>query len=378
MKKIRVCTRCVMDNIRTNIIFDENGYCNFCTEAIERKPKEWIPKGTDKLDNIIYKLKKKNKNKDYDCVIGISGGIDSAYCAYFLKKKYNLRMLGIHVNAGWNTEIAEKNIKILCENLDIDLKVVKIDNKEMYELQRSYFLSEVINQDVPQDNVFFNQLYKHALKYNIKDFIGGGNFSSESILPREWAFNAMDGRNLKDIHTKYGRIKLKETKPYNFWSLYLIQPYLLRLKKIRPLNCINYNKIEALEILQKEIGFMYYGGKHTESSFTRLYQGYLLPQKFGVVKLKAHLSSLIVAGQMTRKQALKQLSKNTYIGSKQMKQDIDEFINKIDITKEEFKKIVNNNFERSHREFKNYEKRYLLFSKILNMVKRSVNKWKRR
>lgn len=369
-KDITICSRCVMDSDNTKINFDKDGNCNFCSEAIKRMPKEWNLNGKKDLDIIIKNLKEKNKNKKYDCVIGISGGIDSSYCAYFLKKEYNLRMLGVHIDGGWNTEISERNIKNLCQTLNIDLEILKIDEKEIYELQRSYFLSEVKNLDVPQDHVFFSELYRFAIKNNIKDFISGGNFSSESILPPDWVFNAMDGDNLKDIHKNFGRIPLKKIKPLSFWELYIQQPYIHKLKKIRPLNYINYDKTKALKELHAQIDFEYYGGKHCESSFTRLYQGYILPVKYGINKSKAHLSSLIVANQMTKDEALKELASNDYINSKQLESDINEFIKKIDITREEFDAIINSNNIRDHREFKNFEKLYLLFKRLVKILKR--------
>lgn len=368
--EIIMCKRCVMDNDNTNISFDEEGICNFCTNAIKRMSNEWNPNGKKELDLIIKNIKEKNKQKKYDCIIGISGGIDSCYCAYFLKKEYNLRMLGVHIDGGWNTSVSERNIKKLCETLNIDIEIVKIDKKEIFELQRSYFLSEVKNLDVPQDHIFFSVLYRYAIKNKIKDFISGGNFSSESILPSDWIFNAMDGYNLKDIHKKFGRIPLKKIKPLGFWEIYLVQPYIHKLKKIRPLNYINYDKSKAIEELHKKIGFEYYGGKHCESSFTRLYQGYILPVKYGINKSKAHLSSLIVSNQITKEEALKELESNDYINSVQLELDINDFITKIDISREEFDKIISSDNIRDHREFKNFEKLYTLFKEIIHIVKR--------
>lgn len=373
-EKTKVCKRCVMDNINTNITFDNKGICNFCTTALEQKKKVWKNnfEGEKELDVIINNIKIKNKNKKYDCVLGISGGIDSSYVAYYLQK-YNLRILGVHIDGGWNTEISEKNIKLLCNKLNIDLVTIKIDEKEMYDLQKAYFLSEVINQDIPQDQVFFAVLYRYALKNKIKYFLSGGNFSSESILPTDWGFNAMDGKNMKDIHKKYGKVKLKEVKPLSFFEIYISIPYIHKLRKIRPLNYINYDKEKAIKEIHEKIGFEYYGGKHCESVFTRLYQGYILPKKFGVNKSKAHLSSLIVAEQLSRKEALKMLDNNNYIGSIQNEKDIEDFISKIDITREKFDEIIDNNFIRNHREFKNYEAIFNFFDKL----KEKVKKWKK-
>jgi len=292
----KICKRCVMDDENTDIIFDEDGICNYCTEALMNKSKIWRKDedGRKELEKIIEKMKEENKNKKYDCVLGLSGGIDSCYTAYLLSQ-YNVRMLAVHIDGGWNTEVSTRNVERLCKKLGIELHIIKVNTKEMFDLQKAYFCAEVINQDVPQDHVFFAYLYRFALKNNIKYFISGGNFSSESILPKSWGFSKMDGRNLLDIHKKYGTLKLKDIKPLSFYEIFIKIPYMDKLKNIRPLNYIDYNKEKAIEELHNCMEFEYYGGKHCESVFTRLYQNYILPEKFGVNKAKAHYSSLIVS-----------------------------------------------------------------------------------
>ena len=365
MSKIRICKRCVMDNINTDVVFDKNGNCNYCTEALEMKDKVWHQNGEEELQKILEKIKKHGRNKKYDCVLGLSGGIDSCYVAYLLKK-YNLRVLAVHIDAGWDTKVSAENIKKLCKKLDLELKTIKIDYQEMYDLQKAYFLAQVPDQDVPQDHIFFAELYRYALEYKIKYFIGGGNFSSESILPSNWGFNAMDGKNLSDIHKKYGSIPLKQIKPLSFFEIYVSIPYIRRLKKIRPLNYINYNKEKAIKELHDKFGFEYYGGKHCESSFTRLYQGYILPKKFGIVKKKAHLSSLIVAGQMTRNEALKELKKDDY-PKKLLEEDIELFIKNIGITRKDFDEIMSNGVVNSHTNFKNFNRTFNFAKKVRNL-----------
>ena len=368
----KICKRCVMDDINTEISFDEKGYCNYCTDAFKRKTTTWHNnlEGKKELEKIIDKMKEENKNNKYDCILGLSGGVDSCYTAYLLSK-YGVRMLAVHIDAGWNTEVSEKNVRLLCEKLNIELHVIKISYEEMYDLQKAYFLAEVINQDVPQDHVFFSTLYRFALKNNIKYFISGGNFSSESILPKCWGFNAMDGKNLKDIHKKYGTIPLKEVKPLSFYEIYIKIPYIDRLKKIRPLNYINYDKEKAIKELNKEIGFKYYGGKHCESIFTRLYQNYILPEKFGVNKSKAHYSSLIVAGQLKREEALERLRKNEYTNNNELlESDINIFVERIGISREKFTQIIQNGFQRDHKEFKNFQNKLLFCQKIKHILKK--------
>ena len=364
----KICKRCVMDDVNTDITFDRKGFCNYCTDALERLPQTWHKNGEEELKKIFDDIKKSSKNKKYDCVLGLSGGIDSCYVAYLLKK-YDLRVLAVHIDAGWDTKVSSENIKKLCKKLDLELKTIKIDYKEMYDLQKAYFLAQVNDQDVPQDQVFFAELYRYALKYNIKYFIGGGNFSSESILPQSWGINAMDGKNLKDIHKKYGTVKLKQVKPLSFFEIYISIPYIKRLKKIRPLNYISYNKEEAIKELHDKFGFEYYGGKHCESSFTRLYQGYILPKKFGIVKKKAHLSSLIVANQMTRSEAIKELNKSDY-PKKQLEEDIKLFIKNIGITRKEFDEIMSNGVRNNNNDFKNFNKTFAFANRIRNIFRK--------
>ena len=364
MKKNCICKRCVMDNVNTDIEFDSNGICNYCTEAEKNLDKIWKKNGEKELQAIINKMKLENKDKKYDCILGLSGGVDSCYTAYLLKK-YDVRMLAVHIDGGWNTDISNRNVKLLCEKLNIDLHTININKKEMYDLQRAYFLAEVKNQDVPQDHIFFSELYRYALKNHIKYFISGGNYSSECILPKSWGFNAMDGKNLTDIHRKYGSIKLKDIKPLSFFEIYVKIPYIDRLKKIRPLNYIDYDKEKAIKELHDEIGFEYYGGKHCESVFTRLYQNYILLNKFGINKTKAHYSSLIVSGQMSRKEAMEKLKSNEYTNNKELlESDIAVFLNNTGLTRKEFDEKIENKFVRSHEEFKNFKSRVEFFRKI--------------
>ncbi len=367
----KICKRCVMDDLNTDITFDDVGNCNYCTEAISNKDKIWhnTEEGKKEFEDFIKNMKENNKDKKYDCILGLSGGIDSCYTAYLLTK-YNVRMLAVHIDGGWNTEVSTKNVELLCKKLGIELHIIKPDEKEMFDLQRAYFLAEVINQDVPQDHFFFAYLYRFALKNHIKYFISGGNYSSESILPKRWGFDAMDGKNLKDIHKKYGKQKLKELKPLSFFEIYVKIPYIDRLKKFRPLNYINYNKEEAIKELHDNIGFEYYGGKHCESIFTRLYQNYILPVKFKVNKSKAHYSSLIVAGQMKRENAIQLLKENEYTNNKELlEKDIADFIQRIDITREEFDNIINDGVIRKHLDFKNYDKLMKICWKVKKLIK---------
>ena len=362
----KICKRCVMDTTDPTIKFDENGYCNHCNSAIANKPKTLQETDNQSFKDMVKLLKEEGKRKKYDCVLGISGGIDSSYLAYLFSKE-GLRILGIHVDAGWNTKVSNENLKKLCKACNIDMKIIKINETEMMDLQRAYFLSEVINQDVPQDHAFFAELYHYMMKEKQKYFISGHNWASESITPIAWGYDAYDADNIKDIHKKYGKVKLKEYPFVSFYENKIKMPYICKIKKLRPLNCIDYNPDRALEILKKEVGFEYYGSKHNESVFTRLLQTYIQPKKFKFEKRRAHLSSMIVSGIITREEALKILEQPSET-TEQIENDISIFINKINITREEFDKIINSDHIQSHLAFKNNRKKVECFNKIKKVL----------
>ena len=347
----QICNRCVMDTIDPLIKFDDKGYCNHCNTAIKNIEKFWFrgEDGKARLSQLFNRIKSENLNNKYDCIIGLSGGIDSSYLAY-LASQYRLRMLAVHVDAGFNSAIAESNIKNLSKKLNIDLVIEKVDVDAMMDLQRAYFLAGVPNEDIPQDHAFFTTLYSYAEKNHIKYVINGFNLATESILPTAWVHDAYDTRNIKDIHRNFGSKPLKNYKLMSFFKWYIEYRLFNKLVILKPLNYINYNKEDAIKILEKEVEWQYYGGKHYESRFTKLYQAYILPVKFGYDKRKAHLSSLIVAGQITREQALKELDKPLY-DPQELEEDIQYFINKIGITRKKFDEVMSQP-PRSHEDFK--------------------------
>ena len=366
--KYRICKRCVMDTSDKDIKFDKNGYCNHCNDALNRKKNEVFGGnvGKKKFDDFVDMLKKEGKGKKYDCVIGISGGVDSSYLAYLLSKK-GLRILGVHVDGGWDTDISSKNIKLICSKCNIELVNIMIDEKEMFSLQKAYFLSGVINQDVPQDHAFFATLYNFLKKHKIKYFISGHNWVSESITPLSWGFDAYDSTNIKDIYKKYTGRSLKHYPLLSFFNYKILIPYMYGIKKIRPLNYIDYDPTKALDILKEKIGYLDYGSKHCESSFTRLLQCYIQPKKYGFEKRRAHLSSLIVSGKLNRNEALKILSEQP-CSELQLESDINEFIRKIDISKEKFNEIINDKNYHSHYDFKTNEVKNNIFKKIRKIL----------
>lgn len=334
-RNYQICNCCIMDTSDKDIIFNEEGRCNHCIEA--EKLIEKTKNKKKEFKKIISKIKEEEKDKKYDCIMGISGGVDSAYVAY-LASKLKLRVLAVHVDAGWNTEIAERNIANMCKKLDIDLERITIDWDTMKELQRAYMFSGLANLDVPQDHVFLAGVYKYAKKYNIKYMLNGSNVATEGILPKSWGYAAIDYKNIKSVYKNNGRGK-SLTKYPHFGILeyvYLQQ----KIKRINILNYINYSKKEAMKVLKEEFDWKYYGGKHYESILTRFLQTYYLPKKFGYDKKRAHLSSLIANKEITREEALKLFEDKTIYSDSQMLKDRDYILNKLEITLEEWENIM--------------------------------------
>lgn len=338
--KNQICSVTVMDSTDVDISFDENGVSNYVHYY-----NSWFKKHSnleinkDKLEKLINRIKKDGHGKKYDLIMGLSGGVDSSYLAHLVVKEWKLRPLIVHVDSGWNSELAVKNIESMMNKLDIDLHTLVIDWPTMKSLQRSFFKSSVPNCDIPQDHSFIAGLLRETKKYGIKHLINGGNMATESILPISWGHEASDLVHLKDINNSFEKISLKKFPKVTFFDKYIYFPYLLNLKTHRPLDLINYNKDEAKKLLIEEYGWRDYGGKHYESLFTKIFQSYYLYKKFGFDKRKAHFSSLIVSGQMTREQALKELKSLPY-NEDEIKRDLKYFIKKLGFSQEEWDKIM--------------------------------------
>jgi len=309
----QVCTRCIMDTSDPDIHFDEQGVCSHCHEFDNVTVKRWFPndQGEQQLQSVFTRIKDEGKNQEYDCIIGLSGGIDSSYLAVMLKDR-GLRPLVIHVDGGWNSELATYNIEQVVKYCNYDLYTHVIDWEEMRDLQLAYLRSHVSNQDVPQDHAFFASLYHFAVKNKIKYVISGGNLATESVFPKNWHHDAMDAINLRAIHKKYGAIPLRNYKTINIFQYYLYYPYIYGMKTFRPLNFMKYEKAEALSFLKKTISYKDYGNKHGESIFTKFFQNYYLPKKFGYDKRRPHYSSMILSKQISRLDALEKLTQPLY------------------------------------------------------------------
>ncbi len=369
MNKFTVCTNCVMDTSDSSIVFDDKGICDHCNNFYQNIEPEWYTdeRGHQKLTEIITKIKKDGFGKDFDCIIGMSGGIDSSYLVYVAKEVYGLRPLVFHVDAGWNSQIAVNNIERLVDKLGLDLYTHVIDWEEMRDLQLAYFKSGVPHIDTPQDHAFFATMYNFASKYNVKNILTGANYSTECVRnPVEWMYYQSDVIQLKDIHKKFGSRPLKNYPLTNILWHKVYLPYFKGIKVIAPLNYVPYVKQEAMQLLQEKFGWQPYPQKHFESRFTKFYESYWLPKKFGYDVRKVQYSSLILTGQMTRDEALMKLSNLPYDEST-IHQDFEFVANKLGISIKELQSY----FEAPNKTYKDYASQdyiYKLGSTISKML----------
>ncbi|RZN08682.1 N-acetyl sugar amidotransferase [Bradyrhizobium genosp. SA-3] len=309
-RSYQVCSYCVMDNTNPGITFDSNGLCNCCRDAVTRKPHEWWPndEGRARLNAIVVNVRNEMNSRPYDAIIGLSGGVDSAYVAHLLAREYGLRLLAVHVDGGWNTQAAVRNIELLVRNLNLDLHTEVIEWEEMRDLQLAYLRASVLNQDAPQDHAFFSTLYKLAKKYNQKYFFSGVNFSSESIHIPAGGYPAMDARNLRAIHRAHGATPLRTFPVMSSLQYLWLVKFRKQVQIVKPLNYLPYDKEAAKRLLVQTYGFVDYGSKHQESRFTKFYQEIYLPARYSFDKRRLHYSALIVAGQITRDRAMQELN----------------------------------------------------------------------
>lgn len=336
----QICTRCVMDTSDPAISFDAQGVCSHCRRFDLVISKAWHPNehGAAMLSAQLDHMRAERRGQEYDCIMGLSGGIDSSYLALKVKEM-NIRPLVVHVDAGWNSELAVHNIERVVNYCGFDLTTVVIDWEEMRDLQVAYLRAGVANQDVPQDHAFFASLYRYAIKHGIRHVINGSNYATESVLPQTWGHSAMDGRNLKAIHKRHGTRPLRTFPVLGFVEKNIYYPYIRKMKVLRPLNLMPYDKRHALRHLQATIGYKDYAYKHGESVFTRFFQNHYLPAKFGYDKRRAHLSSEILAGLTTRETALQLLQEPLY-DPNDLQRDKTYIAKKLRLPPEEFEALL--------------------------------------
>ena len=301
-----------MDSSETGVTFDDSGQCNCCRDAQRQMPHTWFPgaPGSERMAALVAGLRQDGRKRQYDAIVGLSGGIDSAYLAHVMAREHGLRLLAVHVDGGWNSAPAVANIETLVRALDLDLFTHVVEWREMRDVQLAFLRAGVLNQDFPQDHAFFATLFRTARRFGIPTFLSGVNFTSECVsIPKAGTPPSVDGRHVRAIHARFGTGMLVDY-PIMTLPAYLLQTKLRGRPVIaRPLDFMNYDKEMARETLRATYGWRDYGAKHSESRFTKFYQDIYLPRKFGIDKRRLHLSSLIVSGQLTRDTALSALDR---------------------------------------------------------------------
>jgi N-acetyl sugar amidotransferase len=363
----RQCSLTVMDNIADpHITFDEKGVCNYYHEYQQAAARDVHTgkESEDMLAGLVKKIKEGGKGKPYDCLIGLSGGVDSTYVAWMVKQ-LGLRPLAVHLDNGWNSELAVKNVENIVTRLGFDLYTLVVNWEEFRDIQLSYLKASVVDIEVVSDHAIFATMYKLAKEKNIGYIISGTNIVTEYIMPPDWLYQKMDFRNLTSIHRQFGKVKLKTYPRFDFRK-YVYYSAVLRLTPISILNYIPYNKNEVKAIIRDELGWRDYGGKHYESIFTKFYQAYILPQKFKIDKRKAHLSTLICSGQLTRHEALNELERSLY-DPLELRSDMEYVLKKLGLSDAEFDEIMRLPARR-HQDFKTDSH---LKNSYMNLLKRT-------
>ncbi len=341
MRAYQVCNNCIMDTSDSKIVFDDSGQCEYCTNYYSNILPNWHTDetGLAQIEAQVEKIKAAGKGQDHDCLIGLSGGVDSSYVVHIAVKKFGLRPLLYHVDAGWNSQQATSNIESLVDKLGLDLYTEVVNWKEMRDLQLAFFRAQVPHIDTPQDHAFFAGLYNFAVKNKVRYILTGANYSTECVRePREWHYHATDLRQLKDIHRRFGTAPLKSFPLTSIFRYKLYYRYVKGIQVVKPLNHVPYVKDEAVKELQDTYGWQSYPHKHYESRFTRFYEGYWLPAKFGFDKRRAHFSSLILTGQMSRDEALEKIA-NPPFDDEAIKTDFEYVATKLGLTVDELKEL---------------------------------------
>lgn len=334
-----MCARCVMDATDKEIEFDEQGICNHCKTYLERASIRIIDEQVRdmRLSLLIEEIRKAGKGKTYDCIIGVSGGTDSTYVAWKVKE-LGLRPLAAHLDNGWNSELSVSNIQKTLEKLNIDLYTHVIDWNEFRDIQLSFLRASTPDIEIPTDHAISALLFKSASKFGIKYIISGSNFNDEGAFPESWAYGHLDFKYIKNIHKHFGKVPFK-TYPYITASQLVSSVVVKRIKTIALLNYMHFNKTEARELLKKELDWRDYGGKHNESLYTKFVQEFLLPVKFNIDVRKPYLSGPVLRGQITREQALAELS-TPIADEESIKNQKDYFLKKMELSPKELEEMM--------------------------------------
>ena len=358
-----------MDTSDPNITFDSKGWCDYCNNFHSTIKPNWHAdeQGAWMLEQLAEKIKQQGRGKDFDCIIGLSGGLDSSYAAYIAKEKMGLRPLLLHVDAGWNTDQAVGNIEKLVDGLGLDLYTEVINWQEMKELQLAFLKAQIPDQDLTQDAAFFSALYKFAHKHKIKYVITGGNYSTECCRePEEWGgYLGIDKTLFMDIFKRFGKGKLDTFPIVDIFVYKLFYQKILGMKVVKPLDLVPYIKKEAEDTLEELFGWQRFKHKHHESRFTRFYEDYWLPKKFGYQKRRAHFSSLIMTGQMTRDEALERISRPE-MDEQFLKQEFEYVASKLGVTVNDLQQI----FEGENKTYRDYKNKRWAIGLGANLMRR--------
>ena len=370
---LRICTRCVMDESAAGINFDNNGICSYCIDLEEKLKNNNSTKNIindDNYKNLITKIKKDGENKKYDCIIGLSGGVDSSWVLY-LAVKSGLRPLAVHMDNGWNSELSQENIQNLVTKLNVDLYTHVIDWNEYKKLQQSFFDANVIDIELLYDNALAKVNFSLASKYNLKYILSGSNSATEGMrMPLNWAYkNKYDKTNILSIWNKFG--DKTKIKTFPFFGIFDFIFYIgfKGIKWLSFLDNTNYNKQDAINTLINDVGYRPYPYKHYESIFTRFYQGYILPNKFKVDKRKIHLSTLICTNQLSRTDAVKQMESDPYPSEQELELDLQYFLKKMGWTKQMLFEYINT-AEQPHEKYGSEDFYWNLMFKIKKILKK--------
>lgn len=376
-REYQICTNCVMDTSDSNIVFDENGVCDHCTDFYQNVEPNWHTdeRGDKELRAIVAKIKEEGKGKDFDCILGMSGGVDSSYLLHLAVTQLGLRPLVFHVDGGWNSELAVNNIQVMIDKLKLDLYTEVINWEEMKDFQLAFFKSGVPHIDIPQDHAFIATLYNFADKHNIKYILNGGNISTECVRnPMEFLYYGTDMAQINDIRRRFGTVKMK-TYPFSpvlRHKFYL--RYIKGLQVVKPLNYMPYVKDDALKLLADEYGWTPYPQKHFESRFTKFYEAYWLPERFGFDTRRVQYSSLILTKQMDREVAINKLSLPAY-NPETIDEEFKYIATKLGISVEELREYFNSE-KKFYWDYNNQRSLFNMGAKILKFlgVERSIKR----
>jgi len=355
MSKYQICRTCIMDTSDPGIRFDASGKCDYCVNFETNLRPHWQADVADpaRIQALARSIRRERTGHDFDCIIGLSGGLDSSYTAFVAKEVMGLRPLLFHVDAGWNTDQAVGNIEKLVNGLGLDLYTEVVDWEEMKDLQVAFLRSQIADQDIPQDAAFFSALYKFARQHRIKHVLTGGNYSTECCRePEEWgAYPGIDRMLILDIHRRFGKRPLRTFPLVDIMTYKVLYQRVLGMQVVRPLNLVPYVKKDAEQELERRFGWQKFRHKHHESRFTRFYEDYWMPRKFGFHKRRAHFSSLIMTGQMARDEALQRIARPE-MDEHFQEREFEYVANKLDLSVDELRDIFHGP-NKTYREYRN-------------------------